>query len=288
MASTPLASEQAELQRHESVLVHRGYRYLRVALGLCLVAIVAYLLHDPRPEPNGGTWLGYTLGGLSLALVVFLSLLGIRKRRYAAGGPPVAEWVSAHVYLGGALVVLATLHSGFQLGWNVHSLGYVLLLLVVASGLFGLYAYLRYPDLITANRAGLTLRLMFAQIDELDRDIRRLSLPLNESMAAALRDAVRTTRVGGSLLEQLRGRATDCPTRAARRMVQQAAASEPDAAAMRQLLGLLVRKEGLLRRARRDVQLHAWLRIWLYVHVPLTFALFAALLAHVFSVFYYW
>jgi len=39
---------------------------------------------------------------------------------------------------------------------------------------------------------------------------------------------------------------------------------------------------------RRDVQLKAMLEIWLYFHVPLSFALLAALAGHVISVFYYW
>jgi hypothetical protein len=30
------------------------------------------------------------------------------------------------------------------------------------------------------------------------------------------------------------------------------------------------------------------LEIWLYLHVPLTFALIAALVAHIVSVFFYW
>ena len=39
---------------------------------------------------------------------------------------------------------------------------------------------------------------------------------------------------------------------------------------------------------RRQMQTKALLQIWLYVHVPLTIALLAALTAHVVSVFYYW
>jgi hypothetical protein len=30
------------------------------------------------------------------------------------------------------------------------------------------------------------------------------------------------------------------------------------------------------------------MQVWLYVHVPLSFALLAALIAHVISVFYFW
>jgi len=54
------------------------------------------------------------------------------------------------------------------------------------------------------------------------------------------------------------------------------------------LLGLLARKEELLARARRDVRYKALLDIWLYVHVPLSFALLGALIAHIISVFFYW
>ena len=35
-------------------------------------------------------------------------------------------------------------------------------------------------------------------------------------------------------------------------------------------------------------RLKAMLEIWLYVHVPATFALIAALIAHIVSVFFYW
>jgi hypothetical protein len=47
-------------------------------------------------------------------------------------------------------------------------------------------------------------------------------------------------------------------------------------------------RRGLLDRLRRDAQIRAWLQTWLYVHVPATCALLAALIAHVFVVFLYW
>jgi len=43
-----------------------------------------------------------------------------------------------------------------------------------------------------------------------------------------------------------------------------------------------------LSNIRRHLQLKAQLEIWLYFHVPVTFALIAALTAHVVSVFFYW
>jgi len=51
---------------------------------------------------------------------------------------------------------------------------------------------------------------------------------------------------------------------------------------------VLLRKQALLRRARRDVAYKARLDLWLYVHVPLSIALLVALVAHIVSVFFYW
>jgi len=278
-----------EASHHESVLVYRSFRYLRLAAGLCLLSIIAYVLHDAQPVPNGGTWLGYTLGTISLGIILFLAWFGIRKRRYGPSNDRLADWLSAHVYLGLALIILATLHAGFQVGWNVHTLAYGLMLLVIASGAFGVYTYMRYPRLMTENRRGVGLQQLMGQIAALDREIRKLGLPLSEAVNKALLSAASETRIGGNFWQQLRGFDPECATTQARLLVTRLATTEPShEAAMRQLLGLLARKESLLGRARRDVQLGALLKVWLFVHVPLTFALLAALFAHVFSVFFYW
>ena len=57
---------------------------------------------------------------------------------------------------------------------------------------------------------------------------------------------------------------------------------------MRQVRVLLDEKAQLLGALRRDIRFKAMMDIWLYFHVPLSFALLAALLAHVVSVFFYW
>ncbi len=44
-----------------------------------------------------------------------------------------------------------TLHAGFQFGWNVHTLAYALMCLVVASGVVGTVLYLRYPAQMSAQ-----------------------------------------------------------------------------------------------------------------------------------------
>jgi len=49
---------------------------------------------------------------------------------------------------------------------------------------------------------------------------------------------------------------------------------------------LLDQKAALLEQIRRDMSYKAMMDIWLYVHVPFTFALLAALIAHIISVFF--
>jgi hypothetical protein len=88
MASLPNEQNQREKRQssdHEGFLSHKKMRWLKIALVLCLVAIVAYFWIDVTPRHNGGSWYGYTLGTIGALLIVWLALLGIRKRRYGAG-----------------------------------------------------------------------------------------------------------------------------------------------------------------------------------------------------------
>src|SRR5207247_2607886 len=115
-----------------------------------------YALVDQQPRPGGGTALGYALGTVAALLIVWLTMLGLRKRVVGRARYSLKSWTSAHVYLGLSLITIATLHTGFQFGWNVHTLAYVLMMLVIASGIFGIVAYDRLPRALSANRGELT------------------------------------------------------------------------------------------------------------------------------------
>ena len=275
---------------NESVLIYRGMLYLKVATLLILAAIVIYAVDRPLGAPNGGTWLGYGLGSVGAGLILWLMWFGMRKRSYGPGKWRLEGWLSAHVYLGLSLIVIATLHSGFQFGWNVHTLAYVLMMLVIVSGMYGVFSYLRYPALMTENRRGLTLTDMLAQIAELDVECREQAMTLGDEITRTVLDASQNTKVGGGVRRQLSGRDAACATARALVRVRELGNSigVDGAEHVRRLIALLTRKDELLHRARRDVQIKAMLDIWLYLHVPLTFALIAALVAHVVSVFFYW
>jgi hypothetical protein len=66
-----------------------------------------------------------------------------------------------------------------------------------------------------------------------------------------------------------------------------AATDEGKRATLQNLLECAGAKAALLERLRRETQLAAMLRIWLFIHVPVCCAL-AALVTHVITVFLYW
>ncbi len=273
---------------HEGFLRHRGFRWLKWALGLCLFAILAYALADVQPRPNGGSWLGYTLGTLGAALIVWLALLGVRKRSMTRGGWSLKAWTSAHVYLGLALIVIVTLHTGFQLGWNVHTLAYALMMLVIASGIFGVVAYSVLPAALSNNREEMTQPQMLEALGAVDRQLEDAAQPLErrwtEPVLAALAEGVSD----GGLWRRLSGNHRGGATAQAIDAFNRAALEETGDPALIRVEALLQRRQAQLGRMRRHMRLKALLEIWLYVHVPATFALLAALTAHIVSVFYYW
>lgn len=277
---------------HEGFLNHRRGRWAKVAGTLCIVAITAYLLIDPIPRHNGGTWLGYTLGTIGAGLIVWLSLLGVRKRAIGSKPFSLKGWTSAHVYLGLSLIVIGTLHTGFQLGWNVHTLAWALMMIVILSGLWGIGLYATLPERLSANRGEVTQAQMLDAIRTLDRQLDTAAQPLGPEDAAQVRISLEECRIAGTLAQRLSGNyAGDGNARAL------AAISAKTMAAMRagpaderlqQIQFLLERKEAALAQARRHIRMKALLELWLYIHVPVTIALLAALAAHILSVFLYW
>lgn len=302
---------------HDSILSFKRQRYLWVAFLLCLASLIAYFWHQPvGAPPNGGTWLGYTLGGIGAALILWLLWFGIRKRRYRSGVGTLRGWLSAHVYLGSSLILIALLHSGFQVGWNVHTLALTLMLLVIFSGFFGVFAYLRYPALMTRNRDNATRDAMIEEIAELDQAALQLADAVDPAIHAIVLRSIERTVLGGGVWAQLTAR--DGSAEALENLRQAASSKEKggDKAApaanrgqtmivmvdflagqtksdkqsenLRKLIDLMTRKKVLAERVARDIQLQALMEIWLYVHVPLSIALLGALIAHVVSVLFYW
>lgn len=291
---------------HESILAFRQRRYLWLALMLCAGSIVAYVLDDPQEPANGGTMLGYVLGTLGALLILLLTWFGVRKRRYRSRAGTVQGWLSAHVYLGIALPLIALLHAGFQLGFNIHSLTFVLLLLVVCSGIYGVYIYMKYPDRVSVNRGSASRPELFAQLQEIDSRSGRIAAGLPAEFAALVQSGIARTQLGNTLWSRIRNRdnsTISLPNQdqgvAVSNAGQEAAldwladaqsrASDAEVASrIGELSALLRNKRKLLRQIREDLRLQASMELWLYLHVPLSIGLLVALIIHIVTVFVYW
>jgi hypothetical protein len=270
-------------------LRHARFRWLKIALWSALVSVVIYLIADIRPQPNGGSWYGYATGTIGALLIVWLALLGIRKRAMTSGRWSLKAWTSAHVYLGLALIVIASLHTGFRFGWNVHTLAYALMLLVIASGVYGVVVYTILPAKLSTNREEMTQGQMIEAIRAIDRQLRDAAQPLSRVHADLVLAALGQELFAAGLRQRLSGVYRDCATRRAIAGFTQARAEQAGVgAAIARVEALLVRRQSQLDRMRRHLRLKSLLEVWLYVHVPITIALIAALTAHIISVFYYW
>ncbi|MEO6041668.1 MAG: hypothetical protein ABIP41_07200 [Croceibacterium sp.] len=279
LAAEPTFHDRRRDSDHESFLAHRRLRWLKAALLISLAAILGYAFADVGRRPGGGTWYGYTLGTIGALQIVWLALLGVRKRAMTAGRWSLKAWTSAHVYLGLSLVVIATLHTGFQFGWNVHTLAYVLMLLVIASGVYGISVYALLPQALSHNRREMSQTQMLDALRAIDRQLEQAAQPLGREETDLVIAALAQNPFRRGLISRLTGRDRQCRTERA------LAALDPG---QERVAGLLRKRQGQLAQIGRHMRLKALLEVWLYVHVPLTFALLAALTAHIVSVFYYW
>lgn len=272
-----------------NIFIYKNYRYFKLAVVVVLLAFAAFLLFEPAVGHYGGSWVGYGLGILSAAMVLWMAWYGVRKRRYRSAGS-TQGWLSAHIFLGTAMTIIVTLHSGFHYGLNVHTLAYVLLLIVVASGFFGNYAYMIYPRLMTDNMGEDSLEGLLLRIAEADKLARQIALLMPDDINNLVTHACRRTFIGSGLLEQLRGYRPDCPSAQA---VRQLALMGNDLSTeqrklYRDLYSIMVRRDSLVKRTRQDLMYRARLGFWLYFHVPFTIGLLVAMTAHIISVFVYW
>jgi hypothetical protein len=141
-----------------AVLLWRGFDYYRQALSV-------RALHPDYRLLNPAGLLGHGYGMVGTALIL-TNLLYLIRRRFAKHIPPqlgsMKAWLNAHVFTGLAGSLLILFHSAFQLRTAVATVTSVSLIIVVVTGLVGLYLYLLIP------KAGLQpFRARLAEIEPL-------------------------------------------------------------------------------------------------------------------------
>jgi hypothetical protein len=275
----------------ETFLSVRGYFWLWFSVGVVLLSTVLYLLDDSIGGRNGGTVLGYTLGVLATIGILYLMWYGIRKRSYYARITTLKAVLSSHIWIGIALVFIVPLHSGFSFNLNVHTLAYVLMLLTIATGVWGVVLFRKYPYSLASQRGGGSLSQLASGVYGIKDDIKNM---LDNSEAERsdgflnLAHELKSDSSGDSLLKSFFVQTGGVPIPDVRiaQLIQKLPAHEHGDALS--LVTAIKKKISLEDKIREEARALFYLRAWLYLHVPLSFALCVALFIHIFSVFYYW
>ena len=250
----------------------------------------SYAVYAINAYPHGGSVMGLIYGVIGSIIIVVLMYFGVRKRRYKSSLGTLENWLHAHIYLGILVFFIILFHSGFRFHDRVATAALILLALVFVSGIIGVLLYTYVPPLLTDVESKLSAEQISSQINQLAQVIRRL--------AADKSPAFRDYSLNLLRMEQpksLAGWRIMAPALSPRaRTVATPLASDleliplGERAEFIQLLALANQMKDLretLIHKQRYINIMA---AWLYVHVPLSFAMLVAIFAHVAAFFFYW
>jgi hypothetical protein len=271
--------------KYETFINYRRYRWLWITCAALVLSLAVFLLNAPPGGRNGGTAVGYALGTIATLAIVWLMVYGLRKRAYASNIGTVEGWLAAHVWIGIGLLLLVPLHSGFSFGLNVHTAAYVCMVVTIVSGIWGVANYATLAGKITAHRGGAKDDTLVEQTRALSQQMERLCVSKSEPFLALFNRFDFSFRPGLRALLRL----SEVPIVdhvVAGTMIGQIDEAERDDAIT--LLGLMDQRSELVRTLLEQARIKALLKVWLYVHVPMSVALCVTLAIHIVSVFFFW
>ncbi len=273
---------------------HKGWLVASLAiLGVAALLYGVYRLPGACGS-MGGTAMGLWFGSMGFACMIFAGLLGARRRVPVYRLGRAQTWMRGHLWLGLLSLPLILFHSGFRYGHGLSALLMTLLILVVASGIFGAAIQHYMPRVMTRE---VTMETIY---DEIGHVRAQLLEETEELMKQAAEDAKKAAN--GREVEAEAG-ATPVAVvdeavplrnfyeRELKPFLEKPGAhgsALSDAAQARgaftQLRTLVPASlhttiedlEGICEEERQlalQAQLHLWLHGWLLVHIPLSLAL---------------
>lgn len=271
--------------KQESFYNYKDYRYLRIGILLLILMTVIYLIDSPMEGRNGGTFLGYTYGVIAAAGVFYLMWYGMQRRSYNQNTFTVRGALSAHVWIGIGLVFLVPLHCAFQFGFNLHTLAYVLMVLTVLTGIWGGILYARLASEVRSHRGGRTIETLAERVESLREELSTIDQDASSAFIAFKNSIDR--RYEPTLLRCLFGQPVGTFNRK-NAVIGLDTLGKDEREKGLEVIKLVDEKFDLLNELKAEVAVQAWLKIWLYFHVPLSFACVIALVGHIVTVFYFW
>jgi len=224
--------------------------------------------------------IGHGLGVVGAAMML-IGVAGYSLRRRIPGLSRMGKlrgWLQVHIFLCTLGPYLVLLHTTFRFGGLV-AIAFWSMVLVVASGVFGRYVYVRIPKTIHGHF--LSLETLEARRDEAAEAIRS-RFGLGEGIVDRLLRNARPPRPGGPFQALLLAFRWDLGHRRARRQLAGILDGIGESSEARKELEALLREEGI--REMQIALLHPFQRLFRYWHVfhlPLAIVMLLILGIHV-------
>ena len=279
---------------YENFLAYRRYVWGKLTLATTLALVISYIIYSRRVSPNGATLVGLIYGIISFVAILLLMYYGMRKRSYTAKHWSLRAWLSFHVYIGTMTLLLVPLHAGFKFGFDIHTLAYVLLAMVVVSGIVGAALYLLLPRRFESFGEELTYPMGQNTDEELRKIIRQMcalavdkSQEFADACQAEIEYGIPKRHVGWGLLWRKSVTASVVATQIEAFQDYLQHIPEVEHEAFQNLARLATQKRDLEHRMVAQMRLQNLLEAWLYIHLPVSLVMFIVVIIHILVVFYY-
>jgi hypothetical protein len=284
---------------------HRRWIVATIAVAVSAVAVYETLRRFTPGGVSGGSIVGLWYGIAGSGLMIFAGLLSALRRvpSWWWIGSRKA-WLKGHIWLGLLSVVIIFCHSGYRFGGVLEQALWIVLAIVIVSGIFGLLVQQFLPRLLTTR---VQAEAPYEQIPHLCKlmagKANHLVSSIWETGAKGPQLSVQMSQMGMGAKVQLQeffeSQVLPFLSKPFRRsfLLARPLQAETAFARLKALPGLADSRAQLdelellcdeRRQLAEQERLHHWLHGWLMIHVPLSVALLVLAVAHavVCTVFY--
>ena len=278
------------MSMEETFLTYRKNRWLWFGVTSAALLILSYYWYSNQTIPHGGTLIGLLYGLLGTLIIFILMALGIRKRSLGSTLGTVQGWTSAHVYLGLLTLLIIPMHAGFRFHLDFHTLAFVLLALVVVSGIIGIILYAFIPSRLTKYEEVLQADKIDSEVNRILDQMRNVVRDKSDALVRVYKEERERTAHGPHRGWRVlwRGQGDEGISQKRQALSRVSAGIPPEGQKDFLVLSqLILQKAQLESNFTKQMRLKNALAAWLYVHVPISVAMLLAVVVHLVSVFYY-
>jgi hypothetical protein len=283
---------------------HKKWIWATLALAAVSGGVYGWLYWTTPGGLTGGSFVGLWYGIAGSLLMIFAGLLSVLRKvpSWWWIGSRKA-WLRGHIWMGLLSVLLILCHSGFRVGGPLTLALWVVFLLVIGTGVYGLVLQQFLPQQITTR---VPCEAPYEQIPHLIEKMRKqadgILSSIWESSVQESQMSILASQLGMGAKVQLQ----DFYDRQVRPFLQpeyrrslllaNSVKAEAAFARLRALPGLVEVKDQVTeleklceerRYLAEEERLQSWLHGWLLVHIPLSVALLVLSVLHIVTALYY-